>query len=245
MTTTADNLRDLHGLHQRAKAIRDRLASGPKTVAARQAVLAKRQAEVDTAREALKRLRADIKSKELQAQSIRTRVDELRGKLNATKKQAEYDAIRNQIASDNLAASKVEEEALEFMSTAETRDKALKEQEAEVARLSSEVQALATEVETKAEGQKAQLAELETAIAAAEAIIPEEVRDQYRRVIKSRGAEGMSQVESGTCHNCYMAVTSQMMNDLINSEVLVFCKSCGAILYLAEEDVPTTRRTAR
>ncbi len=31
MPATADNLRDLHLLHQRAKALRDRLTSGPKT----------------------------------------------------------------------------------------------------------------------------------------------------------------------------------------------------------------------
>ena len=34
--TTAENLRDLHELHQRAKALRDRLSSGPKTLAVRQ-----------------------------------------------------------------------------------------------------------------------------------------------------------------------------------------------------------------
>ena len=36
-----------------------------------------------------------------------------------------------------------------------------------------------------------------------------------------------------------------MMNELINAETLTFCKTCGRILYLAEEDVLPTRRTAR
>lgn len=45
--TTAENLRDLHELHQRAKAIRDRLSSGPKTLAIRQTTLATRMAEVE------------------------------------------------------------------------------------------------------------------------------------------------------------------------------------------------------
>ena len=39
MPATAENLRDLHHLHQRAQALRDRLTSGPKTLAARQAAL--------------------------------------------------------------------------------------------------------------------------------------------------------------------------------------------------------------
>ena len=40
MTATAEILRELHLLHQRAKALRDRLASAPRTLAARQAALA-------------------------------------------------------------------------------------------------------------------------------------------------------------------------------------------------------------
>ena len=47
MTATADALRDLHTLHQRAKAVRDRLESGPKTLAVRQAALAVRQADLE------------------------------------------------------------------------------------------------------------------------------------------------------------------------------------------------------
>lgn len=245
MPTTADNLRELHSLHQRAKALRDRLTSGPKTVAARQAVLARRQSDLDAALVALKRTKADAKNREVQAQSIRNRVDDLRTKLNATKKQAEYDAIRNQIANDNKVADKLEDEALELMGQAETKEVELKAQEAEVGKLRSEVEALAHEVESKADGHRAQLAELEAAIVEAEAIIPGDVRDQYRRVVKGRGADGMAPVEHGACSGCYVSITAQMMNDLINADALVFCKACGRILYLAEEEVNTLRRTGR
>jgi predicted nucleic acid-binding Zn-ribbon protein len=242
MPTTADSLRELHGLHQRAKAIRDRLSSGPKTVASRQAVLARRQADLNAARDALKHLKSSIKSKETQTQSIRARVDDLRAKLNVTKKQVEYDAIRNQIATDNLAASKLEDETLELMGQVEAKEAELKGQESEVAKLAAEVEALTKDVEGKAEGQRSQLAELERAIVEAENIIPADVRDQYRRVVKGRGAEGMSPVEHGACSACYVSVTTQMRNELINGESLVFCKSCGNILYLAEEEANALRR---
>ena len=44
MAATASTLRELHQLHQRAKALRDRLVSAPKSLAARQAALATKQA---------------------------------------------------------------------------------------------------------------------------------------------------------------------------------------------------------
>ena len=41
------------------------------------------------------------------------------------------------------------------------------------------------------------------------------------------------------------AVTHQAMNELINNHGMTFCKTCGCILYLAEEDHPNTRRGGR
>ncbi len=242
MPTTADNLRELHHLHQRAKAIRDRLGSGPKTVASRRTVLEKRQADLDAALAALKKTKADAKNREVQAQSIRNRVDDLRAKLNVTKKQGEYDAIRNQIAQDNKVADKLEDEALELLSQAESKEAELKMQEADVKQFRQDLEALAHEVESKAESYQAQLGELETAIIEAENIIPGDVRDQYRRVVKGRGADGMAPVENSACSGCYVSVTAQMLNDLINDDVLVFCKSCGRILYLPEEESNALRR---
>lgn len=242
MPTTAQNLRDLHDLHQRAKVIRDRIVSGPKTLAARQTNLGKRQAELDAAREALKKSKADTKNKEVQAQGIRGKVDELRVRLNGVKKQNEYDAIRNEIAHGNSNASKIEDEVLELMSKTETQEVELKALEADVAKLKQDVAALAADLEVKAGEYEAQLAEIDAAILAAEQIIPDDIRDQYRRVIKQRGADAMAPVEDNACHGCFVTVTSQIMNELINGHSLVFCMICGRILYLAEEPANAIKR---
>jgi predicted nucleic acid-binding Zn-ribbon protein len=244
MPATAENLRELHALHERLKAIRDRLAAGPKSLAARKAALERKQAELTTARDALKHAKADIKNKEVQAQGIRDRASDLRVKLNTVKKQAEYDALRNEIAFANTNASKVEDEVLEAMQKAESREGELKAMDDEVARLSAEAAALEADIAAKAAAASGQVAEIEAAIAAAEEIIPAEQRDQYRRNIKNRGADSMAPVENGACHGCYVSVTSQMVNDLINGHELVFCKTCGRILYLAEEADNRLRRVA-
>ena len=36
-----------------------------------------------------------------------------------------------------------------------------------------------------------------------------------------------------------------VLNELINGATLCFCMTCGRILYLADEDIPNTRRTVR
>ena len=245
MAATASNLRELHGLHQRAKALRDRLSSAPKTLAARQVALSSRQTSVDAAKKALQDARAKIKNREVQVQGLSGKIDDLTVKLNAVKKNEEYKALQNQIAHDKASISKIEDEILDSMSLVE-------EQAAEVAKLEAEVRAFAVEIasiqsqiESQAGEQTEQLAKLETAIVEAEAIIPEVERDRYKRTVKQKGADALAAIESNACSACNVTITAQMMNELINKNGMSFCRTCGCILYLAEEDAPTTRRTSR
>jgi predicted nucleic acid-binding Zn-ribbon protein len=245
MPATANTLRELHQLHQRAKALRDRLTSAPKTLAARQAALTNRQAALENARKTLQEAKVQLRKREHLLQGHQAKIDDLKVKLNQVRKNDEYKAIQNQLAHEKATLSKLEDEVLEGDSQIESQTAALDDQEAEIARFAAEVVALRDQVESNAGAQQAQLAELETAIADAEAVIPEDVRDHYRRLVKQHGADALAFVEDGACSGCFVSVTAQVMNELINALTLCFCKTCGRLLYLAEEDVPTTRRSSR
>ena len=139
MPATADNLRDLHLLHQRAKALRDRLASGPRTLAARQAALATRQAELEAAKKALQDSKVQLKKHEHSLKSVDTKIDDFKVKLNQVKKNEEYKALQNQIAHDNTAKSKIEEDMLLAYEVIETKTAEVKKLEDEVKRIAAEV----------------------------------------------------------------------------------------------------------
>ncbi len=243
-TPTATDLSELHHLHQRAKAIRDRLASGPKTLATRKMVLATRLGEVEKATKALKDAKAHNKNREGHLQQIEGKIDDHKTKLNQAKKQIDYDAIKNQIAHEMNTKSKVEDEILQAFEVVEQQAQELARLEREAKTLSEEVAALEASLQASQGTDKKLLTELETAIASSEQIIPVEQRDQYVRVVKQRGADSMASVEDGGCNGCYLAVTHQMMTELINRTSLVFCKSCGRILYLTEKDLSHYRPAA-
>jgi predicted nucleic acid-binding Zn-ribbon protein len=245
MAFTAESLQELHRLHQRAKALRDRLTSGPKLLAARQSALGNRQATLENARKALQEGKLQIKKHEHMLQSHQLKIDDLRVKLNQARKNDEYKAIQNQIAHDQAAMGKLEDELLEAYGATESQAAALATLEAEVATTAKEVAALKAEIESQAAQQQSQLQELESAIVEAEDIIPEVHREQYRRVVKRYGADALAFLQSDACSGCNVSVTAQTKNELINSHTLCFCKTCGRVLYLAEEDIPNTRRTAR
>ena len=67
----------------------------------------------------------------------------------------------------------------------------------------------------------------------AEANLPVDIKGNYDRVAKVRGEEALAEVDGKVCGGCYQMLTSNMMNELYMSRP-VFCKSCGALLYLPE-----------
>ncbi len=249
MPATADNLRELHLLHQRAKAIRDRLTSGPKTVAAREIALKTRQTNLEASRKALQDARVQLKKKEHTVLGLNSKIDDLTVKLNAAKKNDEYKAIQNQIAHDKNTIEKHEGDMLEEMEKVDELMKKLLAEETEVKNFAAELATLKAKVDAEAAGQREQLNDLETALVAAEEIIPVDVRERYRRTVKQHGADAMAPVDFdkktqlGACSGCYVSVTTQAVNELINGHHMSFCKTCGRILYLPEEEIHNTRRS--
>jgi predicted nucleic acid-binding Zn-ribbon protein len=245
MTATAEILRELHLLHQRAKALRDRLASAPRTLAARQTALVGRQAEVEKARKTLQDAKVQLKKNEHVLLAQQAKIDDLKVKLNQVKKNEEYKALQNQIAHDNAAMSKTEDEILQSYEVIETQTVALAKLETEVKTFAQDVVAIQSDIESQASAHKAQLQELETAIVEAEISIPEDQRERYRRTVRQFGADALAACENGACLGCFTAVTTQMLNHLINGDQLMFCKSCGRLLYLAEHAETTSKRASR
>ncbi|AGA25944.1 zinc ribbon domain-containing protein [Singulisphaera acidiphila] len=245
MAATADNLRELHQLHQRAKALRDRMTSGPKTLVARQAALVIRKTALEASRKAVQDSKVQLKKREHSLQAHQSKIDDLKVKLNLVKKNEEYKAIQNQIANDKAAIEKLEGEMLEDMMRIDDQAAALVTEELEFKKFEGQVAEFQTEIESQAADQKTRLEELVAAIVGAEAIIPEDLRERYRRTVKQHGADAMAFIENHACSGCFVSITAQMMNELINNNSLSFCKTCGRVLYLAEEDIANTRRSAR
>jgi predicted nucleic acid-binding Zn-ribbon protein len=240
--TTAENLRDLHELHQRAKALRARLSSGPKTLAVRQTSLATRTAQVEQEHKTLQDAKVRLKKHEHSLQGIESKISDLTTKLNLVKKNDEYKALQNQIAHEESAKSKIEEEILTALEDVETHTAEFAKVETDAKRFGAEVVTLQQQIDDESVAQKAQLVELETAIVQAEDVIPEEYRVQYRRIVARYGPDALAACDEGSCLGCFTSLTAQMVNDIINGAGLSFCLSCGRLLYHAEKAVVTTAR---
>jgi predicted nucleic acid-binding Zn-ribbon protein len=139
----------------------------------------------------------------------------------------------DQIAAAEMAGSVLADEILEGMEKADVLEAAVAEVKA---RLDAGKNDLAKFRDTVAgEGQlvAGDITRLEADLAEAEKRLPTEFRDDYRRVIRGKGADGMAKMDAGVCEGCGKQVTLNMQNHLLLGKP-VFCTACGRLLYPAE-----------
>src|SRR5262249_47500693 len=115
MSVTAAALRELHRIHRQLSDLRERKDRGPKQLKAREANLARMADELAKVQADHKAARVRSDQKQLLLKSGEEKIESLKGKLNAAASNREYQALKDQIAADQMAGSVLADEILEAM----------------------------------------------------------------------------------------------------------------------------------
>ena len=229
-------LRSLHRIHKQLTDLRERLERGPKQIHARE-VNVKHQEELLAQGQAeFKTFRVATDAKQLQFKSKEEKGKELRVKLNTATSNREYQALKDQIAADEMANSVLADEILEALEKVDSNQAKLKEMTVNVAKAKEELQRMQKEVADREPGLRADVQRLETELQEAEAGLPEEIRDVYQRMVRQKGEEALAPVVGDMCcGGCNQQITVNMYNNLALGHP-IFCKACGRLLYLSESN---------
>ena len=235
LAVSAETLKTLHRIHRQLADLHDRLTAGPRQIAVRTRQLETADAGHAGIQEEVKKAKLAADQKQLQLRSAEAKILDLEGKLNACKTNREYQTLRDQIAADRMATKVLEDEILEKLERIDAIRKTLPAAEAEVAAAKK----LLAETKARVAGETATL-EAETARVKAELDgverdLPDDSREAYRRIVKSKGADAMAAVEAESCGGCFQQITGNMLSELTMGRV-VACRSCGRLLYRAESD---------
>ncbi|MCA9271390.1 MAG: hypothetical protein KDA41_23060 [Planctomycetales bacterium] len=233
MSVTAESLRELHHLHQRIADLNSRLKRGPQQIKAGQANVAKLEQDLEQARQTTRRAKMTCDEKQLQLKSSESRIADLQGKLNAASSNKEYQAIKEQIAADEMANSVLQDEILEMFDRIENCEATAKAVSDNLGKTREELDRVIRRVGDEQASLEADLAGVQQRLAEAEAKLPIDFRTEYDRIAKARGDEALAPLEGEICGGCNFRVTPQMINDVMLCKP-VFCKSCGCLLYMPE-----------
>jgi predicted nucleic acid-binding Zn-ribbon protein len=237
MSVTTNSLRELHELHQRISRLREQLDRGPRQLEAKRKHLAQRNEALEKARADLKTAKVKSHEKETERKSFDNRINQLQLQINTAKSNKEYSTLMSEKDTATKARAAVEDQVLEFLMQEEEKTQEIQITESEVKRLQQELADL--EKSTNQQGSEfgGKLAEAESQLVTVEASLPADIRDVYRRLLERRGPDALAPAAGGTCTGCYTGITPQMQNQLLMNELLL-CKSCGRILYLADDPQP-------
>ncbi len=235
MSITGTALRELHRIHKQLTDLRGRLERGPKQVAASAGAVTRMELEVEQAKEALKRARVANDQKQLQLRSREAKIVDLKNRLNTANSNKEFQLLKDQIAADHQANLVLEDEILEALEKLDKLAARVKETDESLVKARAEAEKVQQRVSAEREGLESELARVKAELKHAEATLPLDFKADYDRVARVRGEDTLAEVDGEVCSGCYHSLTANMMNELYMSKA-VFCKSCGALLYLPEEN---------
>jgi predicted nucleic acid-binding Zn-ribbon protein len=229
-----NGLAELHRLLLASREVQESVERGPRQLKARQQAVTQKLAELETHKQKHKALRVAADQKSLQLKTNEVKIGELKIKLNQASSNREFDIIRAQIEADTVANSVLEDEILDSLEKVDVAHLAIKKLEEEVAQAKSDEARVGGEISAAQPGFQSRLAELQSATAAAESRLPEDVRLQYRRLVQAYGAAALAEVEGTTCNSCFVSLPPQMVMQVRSGQVM-FCKTCGRLLYMRND----------
>ncbi len=234
MSGSAESLRELHRLHIQATELRNRLARGPKQIKAREGNLAHAESGLEETKEKHKKSQLLLSQKELNLKERENRILDIKAKLNSASSNREYTTFVEQIAADEQANSVLADEILELYDKVSDDKDLVTAAEKVVADSKSQLEEMKKKIADAKAGLESELAAAEAGLVEAEKMLPGDVKQEYDRVVKAHGEEALAPIEEEVCGGCYVRITSQMLNELVIGEKMVFCKQCGRLLYVPE-----------
>jgi len=237
MTITAGALRELHRIHRQITDLKGQLERGPNQVHAAELLLARLDTALTQAKDSLKQTRLLADGKQLQLREREQRIKDLQVKLNTCNSNREYQALKEQIAADQQANSVLSDEILEALEKIDVLQAELTKTQADHDKAAEGLQAVRQETDHQQQRLQSELARVTQELTAAERALPGDFKTEYDRIARARGENTLAQVDGDVCSSCYHLLTTQTFNELLLSKP-VFCKSCGALLYLPENWQP-------
>lgn len=234
MAHSADLLQTLHRIHRQLADLRERQEKGPRQVKAREANAAKLDADLLAAQDSVKQTKALSDRKQLDLKSNENKIADWQVKLNSCSNNKEYQTMIDQIAAATMAGSVLADEILETMERIDQLEQVVSEVKERQAAGKTELAKFRDVVAEEGRRIGADIARLEAELATAEKGLPVEMREDYSRVIRGKGADGMAKMEDGVCEGCGKQVTLNMQNHLMMGKP-VFCSACGRMLYCSEQ----------
>ena len=226
-------LQELDATVRKLKLTKDKLAK--EAAEADRAVQAEKQTLTDKSSEA-KSFRMALDKRELDLKEVEGRIKKLEVQLNTVKSNKEYAAFQHEILGLKADKSRVEDEILKMFEQSEQQQKEIKLLAAKAEEATSAVSERRKAIQTALQDADARVERVLKERNELSQKIPPAFRNPYERLLTRSDGRAMAACRNFVCNGCRMSLTTNTVSLLMGGDKLIYCQSCGRILYLAEDE---------
>lgn len=193
------------------------------------------QAALDDAKRRLGAAESERKALELEASSLRQRIQKLQGEQQATRSNDQYKAFQHQIESNEADIRRIEDREIELMERVEALSKEVHAASAVATAQRKETDQQVADVDAREANLKAELASVIEQRAQHAASLDPAAVGRYERILKTRGDNVVVGVNRQTCGGCHVKLPMQVFLHAKAQNDLVNCSNCGRLLYYTRD----------
>lgn len=221
----------LQELDTRIEELRREIVALPRHIAEIERTLEGHVRKVEADRAALAANQRDRRHLELEVQSEEQKLARLKDQSMQAKTNEQLWAFQHEIQYVENRIRQLEDRILDLMAESERLEQTLKAAEAALAEERRQVEAEKQQAQRRSEEARRLLDGLSRERQQTVSALPPALYKNYERIRKLRKGVAVAEVVDGRCTACHVVLRLQFYQDLRRGEQVMFCESCGRILY--------------
>jgi len=232
MTVEIEQVTRLQSLDKKIADLEREVATLPKHIAQIEKTLDSHLRRLEADRAALVANQKERKQLEDDVKVETQKISKLRDQMLGAKTNEQYRAFQHEIAFCETAIRGAEDRTLDLMSASEPLDANVKKAEVALKEEKQQVEAEKARARERTAADQKQMDEAKAERQQLVAALRKSSYSAYERIRKKwRGGSAVAEAVDGRCSACQILLRPQFFQDLRHSEEMMFCESCGRILY--------------
>jgi hypothetical protein len=231
MTEEIEQVTRLQSLDLRIAELEREVATLPKHIAQIEKALDSHLRRLEADRAALAGNQKERKSLEDDGKVENQKISKLKDQMLGAKTNEQYRAFQHEINFCEVAIRKAEDRILDLMAEAEPLDANVKKAEAALKEEKQQVETEKAQARERTAVDQKQLEQLLAERKTLVASLKKPTHAAYERIRKKWHGRAVAEALEGRCSACQIVLRPQFFQDLRHSEEIMFCESCGRILY--------------
>jgi predicted nucleic acid-binding Zn-ribbon protein len=187
--------------------------------------------EISSSSEALKKLKNDSKTGELNLLEIDTKIKKLDAQQYTLKNQKEVDALNNELTALKSEKNNLEESLIGLIDNVENCESRLKILSEELIDLEKQSDSDISVLETKIEEHKKNIMGIKSEFDLLVKSLNQQYFQRFQKLLGSKGGKAIVLVNKEVCAGCNFSIPASLANDCGNDLKVVNCTNCGRFLY--------------